>query len=314
MPPRLPDRLRHWLNAPVDIPVVCEIAADYVAAARCQGGSIVEAAVAELPANAVRPAPVGDNVVDAASVQRVLESVVGQVADGARRCALLVPDLLARVALLELEELPARRDEADQLLRWRLRKDLPFDVSQAALSYDLQATHNSKPEVVVVTCLKNLVHQYEDCVERLGLQPGWVTLSTLALLGCVRSSSTEARLLAKRDHTSLSLAILHDSAIRVFRTLPLPPKGSTVSGTNLFEKVYQALVYFQDQWSQPVREVLVAGMNREERAAVAAAESDWGCPVREIDTKKLPASAIKTDKASDYRLLPLMGWVVGSSQ
>lgn len=298
-----------WLSGSAEVPLVCEIAADYVAAVRHRHGRVEAWATRALPAGAVRPAPLADNIADRGAVQQALESVVGAVAHGGRRCALLVPDLLARVALLEFDHLPARRPEAEALLRWRLGKDLPFDVAQAALSYHAQPGPNGGQEALVAACLRNLLRPYEECVEALGLQPGFVTLSTLAALGGVESADSP-RLLVKRDLGSLALAVAHGSAVRLFRCVPLA-SDAPLSDEALFDKVYSALVYFQDQWGQPLSEVVLA-VGSEGGALGQRLEREQGCRVSEYElgAADLPPSPA-SGAAPDNRLGPAVGWARG---
>lgn len=302
-----------WFQTSREIRLVCEIATDYVAATRFQQRSVEAWAVRPLPAGAVRPTPMADNIADHAAVQQALQQVVGAVGKGERGCILLVPDLLARVALLDFDQWPARAEEADGLLRWRLKKDLPFDVNQAALAYQVQPGRSAAQEVLAVASLRSLVHQYESCAEALGLHPGWVTPSTLAALGCLDGAGEGARLLVKRDQASLSLAILHGNNVRLFRCLPLSAAGGLESDA-LFEKVYPAVVFFQDQWEQPLREVLLLGLEEWEGALARRFEGEAGCSARNLGPTdfRLPTEAT-TGQAPDHRITPSLGWVLGET-
>lgn len=303
-----------WLQSGAEIRLVCEIAADYVAAARYQHGGVQAWATQPLPAGVVRPAPLAENLTDLPAVQQALQQVIGAVADGQHRCVLLVPDLLARVALLEFDHWPARPEEADGLLRWRLKKDLPFDIAQAVLSYQAQPGRAQAHEVLAVVCLRSLLRQYESCAEALALHPGWVTLSTLGALGCVSSAEGTARLLVKRDQSSLSLAILHGENVRLFRSLPLALPGGALGEGALFEKIYPAIVYFQDQWGKAVGEVLLAGFDPVPSGLASQFEKEADCRVGAIDlgAHSLPPSA-SAGARPDHRLLPCLGWVRGEA-
>lgn len=300
-----------WFQTSRDVCLVCEIAADYVAAARFQQRAVEAWTVQPLPAGAVRPAPMADNIADQAAVHRALQQVVGAVAERERHCVLLVPDLLARLALLEFDQWPARAEEAEGLLRWRLKKDLPFDVNQAALACQVQPGRSAPHEVLAVAALRSLVHQYEACVEALGLNPGWVAPSTLAALGCVNGGGDRARLLVKRDQTSLSLAIVHAGNIRMFRCLPLGAGGALESDA-LFEKVYPAVVFFQDQWEQPLCEVLLLGLEAWEKPLAHRFEQEAGCSARSLALAdfRLPPDAA-SGQAPDHRITPSLGWALG---
>lgn len=306
-------RWQNWFRAAPEVPLVCEIAADYVAAVRHRQGRVLAWAVRPLPADAVRPAPLAENITQRPAVQQALEAVVGSVGDGQRRCALLVPDLVARVAVLEFDQLPARPAEADALLRWRLSKDLPFDVGQAVLSYQTQPARAAGQEALVAVCLRSLLGQYEECLEALGFQPGWVTLSTLAALGCVEPSGSAPRLWVKRDYSSLALAIVHGPAVRLFRSVPLPAGSAQLDENALFEKIFPAAVYFQDQWGQPVSEVVLAGSGLPAGLGPRL-ESELGCVLSEVKLAAfdLPPSPL-SGAAPDQRLTPSLGWVRGGA-
>ena len=310
----LPDRFRRWLRSPVDVPLVCEIAADYVAAVRHHQGRVDSWAVWPLPEGAVRPAPTGDNVLNPGAVQEALGHVLASVANGHRRSTLLVPDLSARVVVLEFDRLPGRHEEIEALLRWRLSKDLPFDIRQAALSYQLQPGRSGTQEAVVAVCLRAVLRQYEESLERLGLQPGWVICSTLAAVGCLGPAPAGASVLVKRNQGAVSLAVIHEHAVRLFRSLPAAA-SSAGRDAALLEKVYPAVVYFREQWSQAVERVVVTGAERLAASSARQLEQEVGCAVVELslDGFDLPASSA-SGAAPDYRLVSTLGWVQGETE
>lgn len=306
------DRLRRWWRSTGEVPLVCEIGAEYVAAVRHQRGRVEAWAAHPLPGDAVRPGQLGENIANTGAVREALEHVLGLVADGHRRCVLIVPDLLARVVLLEFDQWPDRGEEAEAMLRWRISKDLPFDSRQAVLSYQTQPGRAGAREAMVVVCLRGSLRQYEECLEALGLQPGWVTLSTLAALGCLDAFDAVPRLLINRHQGSLGLAIVHGEAVRLFRSLPTPVGSAAAEDTALLEKIYPAAVLFQDQWNQSVSEVVVAGVDRVQAGLKQRLEEELGCRVREFNpaTLDLPSSPA-SGAAPDYRLVACLGWVRG---
>lgn len=305
-------RLANWLSSPGDVPLVCEVAADYVVAVRHRGGHVEAWAARSLPEGAVRPAPLAENIANPTALRQALEPVLGDVADGHRRCVLLVPDLVARVAVLEFDQVGKSSAELDAMLRWRLGKDLPFDVGTAALAFETHPGHSGGQQVLVAVCLRNLLRQYEECLEGLGLQPGWVTLSTLAALGGMDVWGASPRLLVKRDRTSLSLAVAQEGAVRLFRSLPLPMGEDSSDDERLFDKIYPALVYFQDQWGQSVSEAVLAGAVGSRSGLARQLQHEVGCTLTEFNPADfdLPPSPM-SGASPDARLLPSLGWVRG---
>lgn len=304
------NRFRHWLQTPLNVQLVFEIGADYVAGLRRENGAVQSWALRELPPGAVRPAPLAENISDSSVVERAVSQVAEAVADKQTRCALLVPDLVARIAVIELEQVPSRPEEVEALLRWRLKKDVPFDVSQAVLSYHLQPGRTTAHQAVVVVALRNLIQQYEECLERAGLEAGQVTLSTLAALHCLASPSSTPRLLVKRDSVSLSLAIAHSGSVRLFRSLPLPAGSVEAGEETLFGKIYPAAVYFNDQWGQPIGEIVITGLEQLQPGLVERLEKDTHCRAVALRTSDfgLPAANLPGSDP-DYHILPSVGWL-----
>ena len=66
-----------------------------------------------------------------------IRETLGEVSPQARDVTLVLPDLCVRVFLLDFDSLP--RDDASALpiLRFRLRKVVPFDLERAKLSFQV---------------------------------------------------------------------------------------------------------------------------------------------------------------------------------
>ena len=64
----------------------------------------------------------------AAAVQRVL----GAVGVSRGRVALVVPDGAAKVSLVRFEKVPAKAEDLAQLVRWQVRKSVPFPTRAGA--------------------------------------------------------------------------------------------------------------------------------------------------------------------------------------
>ena len=307
--------VRSWMFDAPEIPLVCEIAAGYVAAVKQRGGVVEAWAARALPDGILRPGPRTDNFSDPAPVQRVLEEVVGAVGGAPGPCAVILPDLLTRVAVFDIDRLPSRPAEVEGLIRWRLSQDLQFDLDQAELSYQVRKGEKGRDEVVAAVGLRHLIRQYEDRFLALGLEPGVVTISLLALLGWFPHDDSP-RLLVKRTSTSLSLVVAKGGAVRLFRSVPLPATLAGRAGASgLYDKIYPALVYFQDNAGEPVRTASIWGFGGEAEELKARLKQDANCEAQEMDKlpEGLPPSALDAD-ADPAWVLPALGWVRTESE
>ncbi len=120
--------------------LACEIAADRVLAGRVvENGSGLEACAAQ----ELAPGSVVPDLVESicGSVTRSVtgsKSALGGVAGRSHDVIAIVPDATVRVMLVEFDTLPSDQEEALGVVRFRLKKSLPFDVDKAKVSYHAQ--------------------------------------------------------------------------------------------------------------------------------------------------------------------------------
>ncbi len=128
----------------------CEITPEaVVAAATPAAGQPAIYAVEPLPMNTLMPGLAEGNVIDPAAVSTAIRAALGQVQPRVRSVTVIVPDSSVRVFVLDFDTLPTRQDEVLPVLRFRLRKSVPFDTGAGGhqlpvkLSEDLRAPRRS---------------------------------------------------------------------------------------------------------------------------------------------------------------------------
>jgi hypothetical protein len=142
---------------------------------------VAAAAVLELPAGWVEPSLALGNVKDPEALKGHLRAALERTGVlGGAHVALVVPDPAVRVALLPQADVPAGKPaETDEIVRFKLRKSLPFDVKDAAVSV---ARPGAPGAGVLVAVMQQVVlREYEVVCEALGLRPGLVMPSSIAL-------------------------------------------------------------------------------------------------------------------------------------
>jgi type IV pilus assembly protein PilM len=165
-----------------------EIRAEGVVAARAEDAAALLAATArgDLADGVVTPGLKAGNIVDraavVAAVRKVLDAVVGRGAERGRDVTVVVPDAAVRVLLLDFDQLPSKVAEALPVVRFRLKKLLPFDADDAAVSYQVMSNAKGMVRVVAVAMPKDVLNEYEGVVTAAGYLPGAVLPSTLAAL------------------------------------------------------------------------------------------------------------------------------------
>ena len=263
-------RLTNWLDAMPHPANVCEIAGDHVSAAKWSGtGGLEAAAVEALEPGIVKPSPVDANISNneevAATVRRVLERVGirGQL------MALLVPDPAVRVFILPFENLPRRPDEYLPLLRWRLKKSVPFDVDDTVISSMRQQGREGNLEVITAVARKPIIREYETALENGDGVPGVVLSSTFACLPLL--DVVTGAMLVRVAGTNLTTAIVRGNNLCVYRSTEMAGSDATrIDARSILDEIFPAVAYYQDTWGGELDRVLVAGFGEQEDSIRAA--------------------------------------------
>ncbi len=242
--------------------IACEISADRVVAARAseKGESLEAATAAPLAPGLVTPGLQQANVGDRSKLVSVLRDALAAVAGRSRDVCMVIPDAATRVLLLDFETLPEKPLDADAVVRFRLKKSLPFDVDQASVSFDRQGTANPVRAVAAVTP-RTVLEEYESLLRDAGFNPGAVVPSMLAVLGLVDAS--RPTMVIKVEHGTTTFAIVDQDQLLLYRALD--NGGTTVSGESLVDDVNTSLVYFEDRYGVGVDRMLVTGVEDAER-------------------------------------------------
>jgi type IV pilus assembly protein PilM len=238
--------------------VACEISADRVVAARIsEEGKAIEAATAyALPPDLLTPGLQQANLADRSKAVPVLRDSLNAVAGRTRDICLIIPDATTRVMLLDFDTLPDKAQDADAVVRFRLKKSLPFDVEQSAVSFDRQGTSNPIRVVAAVTP-RSVLDEYESLVREAGFNPGSVLPSMVAALGLADAS--RPAMIIKVERGTTTFAIVDQNQLLLYRALE--NGGATVTGESLVDDVNTSLVYFEDRYGVAVDRVLVTGVH-----------------------------------------------------
>ena len=261
--------------------LACEVAADRVLAGRlaADGRTLEASAAHELAPGSVIPDLVEGNLRQREAVSAAIRETLDSVAARTHDVIAIIPDAAVRVVLLEFDTLPSDSEEAAGVVRFRMKKSLPFDVDKARVSYHVQKTDQGV-RVVAAVALASVVEDYETAFRDAGFSPGVVLPSMLAALGA--SEGQKPTLVVKVDARTTSIAMLNSDQLQLFRTLE-NTRGVTITGEQLAEEVYPSVVFFQDTYHLNVEKIFVAGL-ADAASAAPALRAQTGAEVQELVT------------------------------
>jgi type IV pilus assembly protein PilM len=314
--------------------LACELRAEGVVAARAEDAAGVLAAVSRAAvAEESRTATVG-------AMRKALEAVSLKTRD----VTLVVPDGAVRVLLLDFDTLPGKPVEALPLVRFRLKKLLPFDADDAAVSYQVMATAKDALQVLAVAMPREVLADYEGMVREAGFEPGAVLPSTLAALAGL-AEGEHPTLVVNAGREGVTTAIVKAGVLLLHRTVDLGADaradavaglgaetvavelaagghetvvvareivvdgGLAATASEVAQAVSVAAAYFEDTLQSAPGVVLATGtLGAEALAGLLAAAEIGPVTVREVvDREMLGAGATAVGTPSGVPL----GWLAG---
>jgi type IV pilus assembly protein PilM len=305
-------RIARWLDASPHPLLACEISSVRVAAARwSRSGAVLEDfAVEPLPPGAVVPSAVELNVANAGAVRAAVANVFSRLKAAAQEVALLVPDPVIRVFVQHFDEFPRSPSEAIPMLRWKLKKSVPFDADDTVVSYMRQPSGEAGVDIVTGLARQRIVREYEALVDAAEMLPGVVLSSSLAAVALLEDE--RPTLMARLSGTTLTTAIVREGILCGYRCTDLPSDIETLSPQMLLEEVYPVVAYYQDTWHEGIQVVRVAGLGQRLEQFVPTMQKELQCSVgsllhaAETEGRLSPDARPLVDRGLDG----LLGWMM----
>jgi type IV pilus assembly protein PilM len=226
-------------------PAAIEITPEGVLAGAFSGSSGEPTwAFRSLPTGTVIPHIEEQNVRSPEALTSTIRAALSQVSPRSRDITLILPDTLVRVFVLDFDTLPAKAEEALSVVRFRLRKMVPFDVEHAAISYQVLSKNESELKLLAAIVPGPILAEYESAVRAAAFEPGVVLSSSLAALESV--NSMEAVLSANLSAMAITTTIANGQDLLLYRTLDLPQDSLPRMG-DIQRSIAVAAAYFEDK-------------------------------------------------------------------
>ena len=304
-------RIAGWLDAMPHPPLAIEVAPDRVAAARwSRAGSLDMFAVESLPPGAIVPSAVEINLVNSAAVKAAVSKACHRLRSRDEDVALILPDPVIRVFVQHFEDFPRSAQEAIPMLRWKLKKSVPFKADETVISYMHQAPRETGVDVVTGLARLRIIREYESLAEGAGLHPGVVLSSSLAAIAIL--DDEKPALLARVSGSSLTTAIVRTGVLCGYRCTELPAYGTDLTPQMLLEEIFPVAAYYQDTWQEAIQSVRLAGLGARLPEFVGPLEEEFHCPVRSLLHSAVSEGQVKDDALPlvDRELEGLVGWML----
>jgi type IV pilus assembly protein PilM len=207
--------------------------------------------------------PVKENVEDPDEFVMTVRSLSStQAARKRKDVAIILPDYSARISVLDFDQFPSDPKEQSTLIRFRIKRSVPFDVDSAALSYHVQHGEKGRVDVVVVIAPLEIVSRYEAPFRTAGMNPGLVTLSSLAALELAPEHGLSV--LAKLTGRVLTVLVRDKSTLKLARCVELP----STELADISDVLIPTFVYIEDNLSSRAEKLYLCGFGSRTEEAV----------------------------------------------
>jgi hypothetical protein len=238
-----------WFASPAP-PAAVEITSRRVSAVGVSSGAAITGQSAEpLPPGLVTPALNAVNVHDVAALGAAVQTAVERLSPRPKRVALILPDTVVKVSMLRFEKLP-KPQEIEQLMRWQIRKSVPFRVDDAQVSWtEGPELPGGGREFLVLAARRDIVESYERACDAAGLHAGIVDIASLNLVNAVLATysaaggeSRDGWLLVHAEPEFATLIVVRAGRVIFYRNRP-----SEEAAADMGDLVHQTAMYYEDR-------------------------------------------------------------------
>jgi type IV pilus assembly protein PilM len=304
-------RVMRWLDALAHPPLAFEVGCERIAGVRwTRAGAIEGFAVERVPAGAILASPVEPNLMDAAAVKTALENLCRKLQAKDEEVAVLLPDPVVRVFVQRLEEFPRATQEAIAMLKWKLKKSVPFEGGEMLMSYMKRPAREGGVDVVTALARLRIVREYEELFKSVELYAGVILSSSLAAVAMLEG--TRPTMLARVADGMLTTTVVRDGELCGYRCTELPTRGAELTPQMLLDEIFPLAAYYQDQWKEGIDRLLLGGVGGRLEGFVKVLKEELHCKVESpyatgLAEKRIPEAA---RPLVEQELQGLVGWMM----
>ena len=267
-----------------------------------------------LPRDPFQHGPLGGPPRDPAAFRELVAELVKGVPGGVREASLVLPDTWLRITFTETGELPSSAEALDDVLRWKLKRLVPFRVDELRISATEVSPVPGQEEprrLLLGFAVEQLLAQVEEAFAAAGVRLGQVSNASLALLAAVEPASPgafSALVLVGDDGYTLIFARGGEPVLHRYKgftgNLPEASRASFV-GRDL-----RLTRNFLDEHfpGAAIASVLLLAPPELEPAWLDRLEEGLGAPAAPVDGRHLPPLRAEEPAVPTWRsLAPMLG-------
>ena len=216
------NRLKDYLIKPPSFSVAFQISHHYLSGIQVlpKEGKIKNQFILPLESSALEPSFDKINIADDSYLEDSIKEGVNQLKFSEKNIALLIPESCLKVFVFSFVPLPSSPKEKEEIIRWRIKKQMPLLPDDTRLSFTVLRS-NEEEKVLVSLARASVVHEYENFFSKIGLRVGTVGVATLNLVNLIDKEESGNLIVINLEEDYISLMAFLESEIALYRVKPL---------------------------------------------------------------------------------------------
>lgn len=165
------------------------------------------------------------------------------------RLSITLPDAVGRIMMLDVEGRFKSRAEGLDIIRWKLKKNIPFDIADTHLDYQqLQIRENGDMSLMVALVSRAVIGQYEELLVSAGFTPARIDFNAFNLYRAFESRlahQDDVVLISFYDST-LSILAFADGILEFQRIKDLA--GSRGVDSRVYMEINSSLMVYSERF------------------------------------------------------------------
>lgn len=206
------------------VSVGIEISREYMSVVELESGdrevTLKRCGSVENPSLLVNPSLSAGNIADEEKFKALIKNLLDSSSINSkplietfkgRHISVAIPDACVKTAFLEFEDIPAERERVIAMIKWNLKKTIPFSVDETVVDFqliDTPSVENRLYRLVVVLARKTVLDQYERLLKECRLYPNSIIPSSLAVYNLYHDTIAKPDLCALLSVSTDRIAVL----------------------------------------------------------------------------------------------------------
>lgn len=289
------DRIKSFFSSSPSIHTAVQFNPGYISGIQLDSKSreIKNYFIQQLEPGMIRASFTGKNIADPKAICQKLSAGLKEAENSEGYAAVLMPEICQKSFVLPFDKLPKSPREQEEIIRFRIKKQMPVLSENTRLSFDV--LNGDKVRVIAVLARRSVIEEYEDLIKEGGLKVGMVGVPIISLANLIDRKGEKDFLLVSIEEGSHSMIASVRSEVVLCRQKAsvsgLSGEGGRIN--SLIQDIENTMNFIEDHESKRIDEIWIRmGLIRDREKVLEELISRFSCPVRPIESRvrgRLPA-------------------------